>query len=386
MKTFLTASIAAAICTLAVAPSSQAQGNIKPAKPLRNDYISLKLEMERAITRGNQFLKSQRNADGYWSDGDMPAMTALAMTSILRDPALDGKSEINELDRKSLDWIVAQQKEDGGIYNKGLGNYNTATSIVALVAAQDKAYHPAILKARAYVIGAQDETDDEYNGGVGYGGTYNHSDLSNTYLAIEALKVSEQIAKDSEAAGNDQPDLNWDAAIQFISRCQNNKETNDMPNAGNDGGMIYFPGNTKSDEEKNADGTVSLRSYGSISYAGLLSLLYADLDKSDVRVKAVLNWAGNNFTVEENPGLGPQGLYYYYHAMSKALSAAGIENLPLKGGKEADWRRDLAIKILTTQREDGSWVNTNSRWWESDPQLVTSYATMTLQQIYYAMP
>jgi squalene-hopene/tetraprenyl-beta-curcumene cyclase len=72
--------------------------------------------------------------------------------------------------------------------------------------------------------------------------------------------------------------------------------------------------------------------------------------------------------------------------MAKALSAANIDKLPLKDGKEADWRRDIALEILKAQREDGSWVNKNSRWWESDPVLVTAYAMLTLEQIYYSIP
>jgi squalene-hopene/tetraprenyl-beta-curcumene cyclase len=71
--------------------------------------------------------------------------------------------------------------------------------------------------------------------------------------------------------------------------------------------------------------------------------------------------------------------------MSKALTAANIGKLPLPDGKSADWREDLAAKLLSMRREDGSWVNTNSRWWESDPQLVTCYTILTLQQLHRAM-
>jgi squalene-hopene/tetraprenyl-beta-curcumene cyclase len=114
-------------------------------------------------------------------------------------------------------------------------------------------------------------------------------------------------------------------------------------------------------------------------------MVYAKLGPDDPRVKAVKEWLGKNYTVEENPGMGQQGLYYYYHVMSKALTAANLGKLPLKDGKSADWRNDLATKLLSSQREDGSWVNTNSRWWEADPQLVTCFSILTLQQLYRAM-
>jgi hypothetical protein len=55
-------------------------------------------------------------------------------------------------------------------------------------------------------------------------------------------------------------------------------------------------------------------------------------------------------------------------------------------GKEIDWRNELGSKLLTTQREDGSWVNANGRWMESNSVLVTSYTVLALAQIYDAIP
>ena len=132
-----------------------------------------------------------------------------------------------------------------------------------------------------------------------------------------------------------------------------------------------------------------------MSYAGLLSMIYADLTEDDPRVAAVKSWISQHYTVKENPGLGTkedpslgqQGLYYYYQAMAKGLAAANIDQLTLKDGTKADWRLDLGRTLLSNQREDGSWINTkNSRWWESDPVLVSAYAVLTLEQIYYSIP
>ncbi|MGE9270420.1 MAG: prenyltransferase/squalene oxidase repeat-containing protein, partial [Verrucomicrobiales bacterium] len=131
---------------------------------------------------------------------------------------------------------------------------------------------------------------------------------------------------------------------------------------------------------------VALRSYGSISYAGLLSLIYAKLDADDPRVVAVKEWLGKNYTMTENPGMGAEGLFYYYQAMSKALAAAGIDKLALENGSSADWRMDLASTLLSKQRGDGSWINDNGRWMESDAVLVTSYTLMALEQIYHSIP
>lgn len=357
-------------------------------------YLSIRSELIRAIERGNDYLRAQQNDQGHWGDSKYPALTALALTSALRSPSYQPAPAIDQ----GYQWLISQQQKDGGIYTQGLGTYNTSTSITALVASGEKAFHPTILKARSYLIKQQTdwdkpgETDNKFDGGIGYGGTYDHSDMSNTHLSIEALKLSQHIAKDD--VSTEQPELNWEAAIAFISRAQNLKQTNDQPDISNDGSFVYFPGNSKAGNTKHPDGTESLRGYGSMSYAGLLSMIYAELDHTDPRVKALTQWLNNNFTVTENPGLatkedpelGQQGLYYYYHAMAKALAAADIDTLTDKHGKTTNWRLTLANQILKNQREDGSWINTNNRWWEGDPILVSAYAVLTLEQIYHSIP
>jgi squalene-hopene/tetraprenyl-beta-curcumene cyclase len=361
-----------------------------------NEYRSIKQEIGQAIARGNSWLAEQQKEKGFWDDGGLPAFTALALTAAVRDPNLelpaDGK--LPDHLKKGFDWLIAQQKEDGGIYNRGLKVYNTATSVTALSSAGRKEFEPAIVKARRQLIGSQwdigekGKTDNQNDGGIGYGSKDTETDMSNTYLAIEAIALSDKIIEDGNYA--DEPKLNWDAALTFLSRSQNLTKTNDQKWASDDdknrGGFVYTPGSSKAGEDVTADGKVALRSYGSISYAGLLSLIYAKLEPGDPRVVAVKEWLGKNYTVNENPNMGAEGLYYYYQAMAKALSAAGIDKLKLADGKEADWRKDLASKLLSSQRENGSWVNDNGRWMESNPVLVTAYTVMALEEIYYSIP
>ena len=357
------------------------------------DYMSLKQEIRQSIARGNAWLVSQQKPTGHWDDEGLPAFTALALTALTRDPNLD-RTKFPEPVEKGFAWLLAQQKEDGGIYNRGLTVYNTATAVTALVAAGRETDELAIVRARKHLINQQwdidkkEETDNGNDGGIGYGSKEDRSDMSNTYLAIEALALSKKVIEDGKHG--DQPDLDWDAAVTFLSRCQNLEKTNDREwasdDAKNKGGFIYGPNETKAGEEKLPNGRTALRSYGSISYAGLLSFIYAKVSASDPRVIAVKEWLGKNYTLDENPGMGAQGLYYYYQTMSKALGAANVGMLELEGGKQADWRRDLGEKILASQREDGSWVNANGRWMESNPVLVTAYTVISLEQIYDSMP
>ena len=379
------AALHAVIASLAIGTASAQRD---AAKLVPNEHRSLKNEIERSISRGIEYLLSQQKEDGSWGDEKFPALTALPTSAMLLDPNREAGSPIPAKARQGLDYLVTKVRLDGGIYGKGLGSYNTALSVMALVAADEDKYTPTILKARRFLVNMQSDydkrgqTDNVFDGGVGYGSSYSHPDLSNTYIALEALAATKHLLVESP----DEPDLDWEAAIKFVQNCQHNPNTNKEDWVSKDpkdrGGMVYFPGKSMSEEEIAESGKVLLRSYGSMSYAGLLSFIYADLDKEDPRVAACVDWLEKNFSVEENPGMGQEGLYYYLHTMAKGLTVAGIDKIPGPEGKMINWRVALTKKFLNEQEKDGSWVNENGRWWESDPILVTSYAILSLARVH----
>jgi squalene-hopene/tetraprenyl-beta-curcumene cyclase len=110
------------------------------------------------------------------------------------------------------------------------------------------------------------------------------------------------------------------------------------------------------------------------------------LTKEDPRVVAVKDWLWSNYTIEENPGMGQQGYFYYLHLLTKALTASGEDRLKLANGAEVLWRDQVAVRLLKLQKADGSWVNPEPRWWEADPVLVTCYAVMTLEMLDWRRP
>ena len=47
-------------------------------------------------------------------------------------------------------------------------------------------------------------------------------------------------------------------------------------------------------------------------------------------------------------------------------------------GVKHDWRRELRRELIRRQRDDGSWINEQTRWLEGEPGLVTGYVLLTL--------
>jgi squalene-hopene/tetraprenyl-beta-curcumene cyclase len=169
--------------------------------------------------------------------------------------------------------------------------------------------------------------------------------------------------------------VDWKAALAYVGKLQNPPAagTNDM------GGFFYNPDDPKAGLVTNAAGRVFLRSFGSITYAGLLSMVYAEVTRADPRVQSALDFAARHWTLEENPGMGSQGLFFYYDVMSRALSAGRVDAIPRRDGADIRWREELARKLVALQKPDGSWANADNRFWENDPVLATAYALVALE-------
>ncbi len=360
-------------------------------------HESLKQELRLGVERGLNFLRSKQNKEtGQWGEAEPVAITGLAMTAFMLDPNRKPGDPVPAEVDKATRYLISNAKPDGSISIKARATYNTAIALTALLLNQQPENEEVMLKARRYLVTRQLDLDEKgkndnpTDGGIGYGEEKaTHADLSNTTFALEALYYAQSLLADKGDAAKGEPQLNFGAAIDFIQRCQNRPESNKSSWVSKDpkdaGGFIYNPTETRGAKVENPDGTISLRSYGSISYAGLLSFIYAGLDKNDPRVKAVIEWISANYSADENPGLGAQGLYYYYHTLSKALSIAQIDFIKTKDGKLIDWRADITQKLLNLQKGDGSWANTEGRWMESDPVLTTSYILMALGRIHQTL-
>jgi len=355
----LLALFALGFTTTVVAPASAAVDAIAPAK---------------LAAKGAAFLAKSQGDDGSFSPQAGPGVTAIVAAALLSN----GRQVDDPVVAKALKYLEKHIRADGGIYAEGSThrNYETCIAMMAFGEANaDKRYDDVLKRAEAYIKKAQwdveegHDKDSEYYGGAGYGG-HSRPDLSNTAFLVDALT----------AMGESPEDPAIQAALVFVSRCQNLKtDANDTKFAPlvDDGGFYYtIAAGGSSPAGTEPDG--GLRSYGSMTYAGLKSMIYAGVGKDDPRVKAAVEWLNKHYTLEENPGMGDAGLYYYFHTAAKALKALGDDKLTDSRGVPHDWRADLVEALAKRQAPDGSWKNSNERWLEGDANLVTAYALLAL--------
>jgi len=330
-----------------------------------------------SVEKGLAWLKAQQKPSGAWSEENMPALTALPLWAF----AASGATAYAPVQDKAVAYLLSCQRPDGGIYvpqpekkGSGLGNYNTSISAMALQATGRRETVPALLKARAYIASSQHMGDDSHAGGFGYDKETKraYADLNNTQFSMDAMRRTQNV-EDQRPAGEKKADINWDAALKYVLQMQN-KEGETA------GGFAYNTEDPKGGTVTNASGKVMLRAYGSMTYAGVLAMVHAQLDKSDPRVRSAVDFGSRYWTVDENPGQGQQGVYFYLNIMARALSAAGVDSLRKSGSSEdIRWREELVKKLIALQKPDGSWVNANNRWWENDPVLASSYALLALE-------
>jgi len=349
------------------------------------------------VDRAVEFLRTNQGETGGWSHNpqgpNFPAISGLVVNSMLLDPRIDATDDTV---KQGLEYILSFAKDDGSIHDGMLPTYNTAICVSALSRARTHQADSALASGISFLRTVQYHNDNTggieapsfnepvseghpYFGGVGYG-KHGRPDMSNMSFFLQAMHDADVSTEDPA----------FKRALVFLSRVQMNDDTNDMPYAdsSSQGGFIYatVPNAESIDgragqsmagtiEEKNDGGSITrLRSYGSMTYAGFKSLVYADLSPDDPRILAAWDWIESNYSLDENPGMGDQGYYYFICVLAKALDAYGVDTV---GGR--DWRVDLVDTLEALQQGDGSFAVKHERWMENNPDLITAFALTALQ-------
>lgn len=330
-------------------------------------------DLQAVVDKAYDFLKSHQKPDGSFEPSrggpGTPAIIAAALIRL-------GKPIDDPVVAKALGFLEKQVQKDGGVYNRFLANYTTAIAVQTFKEANASGKYDAVIANATKFLKSlqQGGPDSELPfGGFGYDGK-SRPDTSNSHFTVEAL-LAAGLSKDDPAIKN---------ALIFLSRCQNlpgeaNKFEFAKKAAETDkGGFVYNPADVTNEKSDKRTPEGGLRSEGGMTYAGLKSFLYAGVGKDDPRVKAAVDWVRKHYTLDENPGQGDSGLFYYYHVFAKAMTALGEDPFEDAKGTKHEWRQELFDTLKKKQAADGSWANKNGAFLENTPELATAFALLSL--------
>jgi hypothetical protein len=159
-----------------------------------------------------------------------------------------------------------------------------------------------------------------------------------------------------------------------------------VQNLPGDGGFFFHP---QQDHEGNkaqwadGDSREKPRSYGTATCDGLLLLASLDVPLDDPILRSGIKWLVDHPAAGRVPGFEDvppetgwqQGLLFYYlMSLSQASSL-----LP----EEVRFERRQAIlkQLLSMQKDDGQWQNESARMREDDPLIATSFAVVALSEL-----
>lgn len=312
-------------------------------------------EMRYAMRRGVDYLLSQQRRNGTWAGGH-PGVTAVCTIALLRSPQRDTPPVRNAVAKALPQIREFAEKAPNSKRHDSSHIYSICVSLIALQVIGAPKDQPTMLKLRAWL--RQFLIQSMGSGQLRYPGGQIMPDISNLHWAMEALKLTDALGPAAQVKKI------WPRAERFITRCQ---VQNYSPDA--NGGFTYSP-NTP----KNRKPLI----WGSLTYAGIRSLLFAGVKPTDRRIKQALAWTRRHNTVKENPGLFAGGYFYYLYLFSSAhllLEQGSVPEL------EPNWRLAIATRLLSIQKSKGQWANTSRLWLEGYPSLCTAYALLNLELI-----
>ncbi|MCB9933786.1 MAG: terpene cyclase/mutase family protein [Planctomycetes bacterium] len=351
-----------------------------------------------ALQRACTWLWQQQDEDGGWHSATYGLMrsgqslTPFVLHALLSVPLEKAERPDGGVER-ALDFIRKHTNNDGCLGRSDpdiadYPNHATAYAVRCLVAAGHDSDRALIKRMCDYLsaqqFGPENGVEPEaYRwGGWGFGSEGGVMDIGHTRHALEALRDAE--ALDAETAARAQTFLRLLQRHPDEPRRQPEVpgETGGAPADSFDGGFYFSPVDVamnKGGHQPAAEGRAAwFRSYATATCDGLLSLLAAGVAADDRRVQVALTW------LEDHPGLEhPAGVptdaptpwhlaMHFYHLAVRAEAWAAA-------GKNGGWRAEIARHLEPLQRQDGSFINTDSPLMkENDPLLCTALAVVAL--------
>lgn len=280
-------------------------------------------DVNAAIQRGVDYLRSRQLANGNWEDlndyrGGMAGLAILALLSA--DVSPDDASV-----QKGLDYLRTIEPQY---------TYVVALQTMAFATARPKGFFPLVKRNALWLMNTRLPNGMwEYPGRGG-------GDNSNTQFALLGLK-------EASDAGVKIPDAFWQKSREHWIRTQTEVGSWDYTSRGASGSMtaagvssLVITGQALHTVREGVYNGQKVRCNGALE---------------DRNVAAGLRWLGNNFSVTQNPGGNSIWLYYYLYGMERAGRLSGRRFLG-----DHDWYRAGTRYLLKAQRADGSWDNVNA--------------------------
>lgn len=347
-----------------------------PFTPDVDDSVAREAAVAQA--RARQWLVAQQHPAGDWSGH--PGITAACVLALLKSaPAAPAPDEAGAALTRARDYLREQVRADGTVPGPGGQDgdlYAASMTLIALAVQPRQPDRAAIHRLRAGLLRALQPAGPGYGsaGSDAQGFRYaqaRYPDLSNTQWALEALAVSQGLASPADERQERAVRRAMAGAVAFIASCQVLDPAATPPNPAH-GGFTYYSVADRAAATPHDHEVGRERLWGSLSYGGLKTLVYGQVPARDPRLLAAQAWAGQHFSVQENPGLGAGGYYYYLYLLATAHTLLGADLPP------AHWRRPVLTALLSRQLGGGQWTNTNPLWLESDAALCTAYGLLAL--------
>jgi squalene-hopene/tetraprenyl-beta-curcumene cyclase len=308
------------------------------------------------LGRAVEFLWAQQADDGGFHSKTYGLLkSGQSLTPFVLDALLDAPAAppapAGAVD-KSVAFIQRNLSADGslGLIDKTAAdypNYATALAVCALVKAKrDVAPLVASLRAQQFSEDNGWKPSDAPYGAWGMGGPI-HRPPETGHVDLSMTRYVLEALRAARVPGSDAA---MRRAVVYLERSQNL-----------DGGFLF----SQVDTDLNKAGG---QSYGTATADGVLALRAAGVADADPRIDRALKWLRQHHRPDRAPGfeVAPYlawatGLRYYYAA---AVSRAA-PGLPV---------------LLPPQRQDGSYWNSNNLVKEDDPLIATAFAVRVLSR------
>lgn len=296
-----------------------------PCLAQQNDAPELTVKASQSIDKGLQYLLANQRDDGSWAAGEngerATAITSLALMAFMARAEFPGSGPNGEALARAKDWLLKQAKDAPNGY-LGSTMYEHGMATLALtelwgmteVREDDDAFQKAIQAAVDVIVRSQTPL-----GGWRYQPNPNGgNDTSATATVFVALASARQ-------AGIAVPNETIAKVISYLELAANPKT----------GGFVYVPSG------QGVAGTDTIGSTAGGAYAAQL----AGARESEM-VEGALR-----YLEERTPGIF-QGVGFFYYCHYYALQAM------VQAGDEryAKWYPQIRDALIARQAENGSWV------------------------------